>query len=121
MSGQAAFRLPGSERVLGPSGGCDMWAEIEVTSDITGETHILRYDERTGKWTGGTLYLRQQAQSASAGIPAADSRRARTAAEDAVREMGGRIVALGTWPWPEGWGPDEPDKLEAEKRGIIVG
>jgi hypothetical protein len=97
-----------------------MWAEVEL-DEIDGNKYILRYEEQTGEWTGGTEKLRIQAASASAGIPAADARLARTAAQRVVRELGGRIVALGEWPWPEDGGIAPGALEEAARRGIIVG
>lgn len=97
-----------------------MWAEVELP-EIDGNTYRLRYEEKTNRWSGGTLNLRIQADSASAGIPAADARRAKTAAQRVVRELGGRIVAMGEWPWPADGGITDEAMKEAERKGIIVG
>lgn len=96
-----------------------MWAEIEVP-EIDGKIYRLRFEERNRKWTGGTLNLRILAERASAGIPAADARLARTAAEEAAKALGGRVIALGEWPWPEDWGIPEEAVREAEKKEIII-
>jgi len=113
-----------------------MWAEIEVR-DYRGRTLRLRYEERKHKWsvlgesaklsTAGMI--KQTCRLASAGIPAADSRMALTAARQALDALEkdsitdgrrGRLVAHGEWPWPRGWWPVTEEERKLRESGDII-